>query len=485
MNYGSLYLAYKVNDVYGKKENCMKRKSACIVMLLVCVSLLFAGGAAESKKDTPLKDASVYQVAEVAKYIDDDPSSITGTVRFWTAFKGDAGMNDIITAFNKVYPNIKVELNTYSNNSNGNVGVDTALMAGDKIDVLHTFGLNNTTRRWQNDLFIDLSKRLAADGLDVKKEWGSDAYTYEGKYYTIPMGGLSNYVAINMKEWNKANLGKLPTEWTWDEYLEASRKMTHGEGASKVYGGSDYHSINYFAYPLRQMKGYDVYYKEDGTSNFDDPEFLKALKREIMAEQQEKIWFPLTVYRSDSMQAQMTYTTGQVASIVMPNVLRFIRDTKTYPVDWITGFAPYPVEEKGQPNYMAGVSIYSHAGICKGTKNFEAAYAFLKFFSTYGSINLVSAGHMPTWKGTNLENAVQVIFGSREKADKIVDVPSMLKVVFDYSSPSYIENNTKAYSEIESLINQYVLDAHNGKLTPEQALEQLKIEADEAIKNAE
>ena len=171
-----------------------------------------------------------------------------------------------------------------------------------------------------------------------------------------------------MDDWRKAGYTDLPKEWTWDEYLEASKKMTVGEGDKKIYGGSDYHSINYFTYPVRQVKGYDAYYKDDGTSNFDDPLMLEALKREIKAEVTDKIWFPLTVYRSDSIQSQVVYCNHQVASVIIPNVIRFIRDTKKYPVTWQTGFAPYPVEKKGQKNYLAPVSVFSHGLLAKHFK---------------------------------------------------------------------------------------------------------------------
>jgi multiple sugar transport system substrate-binding protein len=464
----------------------MKKILSVLSIALFCASMVFAGGAQEAQPATATKGETAPKTAVAAtpKYLEDNPTAITGTVKFWTAFKGSQGMDDLIAAFNKVYPNVKVELNSYSNNSNGNVGVDTALMAGGKIDVLHTFGQNNTFRRLQNSLFLDITDKLASDGLDVKKEWGSDKYAYEGRYYTIPLGGLSNYIAINMDEWHAAGYTALPTEWTWDEYLEASKKMTHGEGDKKVYGGSDYHSVNYFAYPVRQVKGYDAYYKDDGTSNFDDPLMLEALKREIQAEQVDKIWFPLTVYRSDSIQSHMVYCNHQVASVIMPNLVRFIRDPK-YAVSWQTGFAPYPVEKKGQTNYMAPVAIFSHAGIAKDCKDVDAAWAFLKFFATYGDIYLVPAGHMPTWKKTDLDNAMNIIFGSEAEAKKLVDIDSFKRVVFNYSGDSYVETNSTAITDIEKIVNQYILDAHAGKISPEDALKQIKVEADQAIKDAQ
>lgn len=465
----------------------MKRKLVSVLCVFALVATLWANGTVETTESPnvqTLPQPTSEKKSDKPKYIEDNPESITGTVRFYTAFKGSAGMDDMIAEFNKIYPNIKIELNAYSNGSDGNIGIDTQLIAGGSIDVLHTFGLPNTRRRWENDLFLDLTDYLSKDNLDVKKEWGTDRYKYNNRYYSVPMGGLAYYIAINMDDWHKAGYTDLPKEWTWDEYLEASRKMTSGEGQTKVYGGSDNHPIVYVSYPERQVKGYDAYYKDDGTSDFDNPEYLKALYRKIDAEK-EGIWFPSKTYVFDKINHQTTYCGHQVASVVSNNLVRFLRDTKKYPVSWVTGFAPYPVEEKGQVNHLGSVVTFSHLAITKDCKNVPAAYAFLKFFATYGGIYLVPAGHMPTWTGTDLDNAINVIFGSKENAEKIVDVPSLLNTLFHFSEDAYYETNSTGISDVESLLIDYTLDAVSGKKTPEEAMKELKIQADKAIKDAE
>ena len=221
-------------------------------------------------------------------------------------------MDALIADFNKTYPNIEVTLNTYSNNSDGNLAVNTAIMGGE-VDVLASFGLNNTYKRWENGLFLDLTDKCEADGIDLLEQWAFDCYKYGGRIYTFPCGGLSTYIAINMTAWNEAGLGELPTEWTWDEYLDACKKMTKvaADGTVEVYGGSDYHSIQYFLYPYVQQTGGDMYYSVDGkTSSYDDPRSVKGFERELQAELVDKIWFPKAVYRADNQQAQMTFCHG-------------------------------------------------------------------------------------------------------------------------------------------------------------------------------
>lgn len=418
--------------------------------------------------------------------LEDDPASISGTVRWWMPFKGSQGMDALIAEFNETYPNITVELTTYNNNADGNMAVNTAIMAGE-VDVLASFGLNQAYQRWENALYVDITDRCEEEGIDLVANWGSDAYTYDGAIYSFPCGGLSYYIAINMTAWNEAGLGDLPTEWTWDEYLEACRKMTklNDDGTVAVYGGSDYHSNNYFTYCNGQVVGSNAYYdNETGKSAFDSEEIIKALQREYDAEIVEKIWFPKAVYRADNLQAQQTFVPGTTASTVTPNIVRFLADRENYPTDYITGFAPWPVEEKGQTNYMSGVAPFSHAGICIGCKDEDAAWAFLKWYSTYGVKYLVAAGHQPNWRGSDSAEALTLLYGSEEEAAKLVDVESFKRVVGVSTNPFYYEDNLTAYSELNSILVEYSMYALNDTMSPEEAMTEAARLANEAIANA-
>ena len=452
-------------------KNTWQKSVALILCLTTLLLALPLAGLTEQGDAGP--DITSWILAE-------DPASIQGEVRFWIPFKGNQGMDDMIAEFNAVYPNIKVALTTYNNNSDGNLSVNTALMSGE-IDVLASFGLSNAYKRWENGLYMDLTPYVEKYGINFVDNWGSDVYKYDGTYYTLPCGGLSYYVSINMTDWNAAGLGELPTEWTWDEYLAASAAMTKGEGDARVYGGSDYHSQNYFTYTWYQVYGKNQYYGEDGLANFTDPLIVNSLKREIKAEQEDKIWYPLTSYRADNLQTQNVFTSHTSASAISPNMVRFIRDTDTYPLDWITGFAPWPVEEKGQENYMSGVSIFSHAGIAANCRNEEAAWCFLSWYATYGSRYLICAGHQSTWKGTDVNGLVDLVFGSEERAKELVDVESFKRCVVNYSNPSYVDTILTAYAEVNSALNEYTMYAHQGTMTPEDAMAEAKKLADEAI----
>ena len=137
----------------------MKRSTAILIVLVMLTSCALA--VAEGTPNTEL----------------------TGEIKFFTAFAGANGTDAMIAEFNKLYPNVTVNFEVYKNDVDGNVGLDTAIMAGDQVDVFLSFGVSNTAKRWQNGLLMDLTDRLAADGLDLVENWGTDAYKYNDRVY--------------------------------------------------------------------------------------------------------------------------------------------------------------------------------------------------------------------------------------------------------------------------------------------------------------
>ena len=421
--------------------------------------------------------------------IDEDPTAVSGTVNFYIPFKGSQGMDAMIAAFNEIYPNVEIKLNTYSNNSDGNASVNTAILGGE-VDVLASFGLHTTDKRWEAGLFYDLTDLVEEYGIDLVEHWGTDAFQKDGTIYTFPSGGLCYYITVNLDAWEAAGLGELPLDgWTWDEYLAASKAMTeyNEDGSVAVYGGSDYHSVNYFTYAVAQVVGKDHYYNAEGMANFDSDAFLKALQREYDAELVDKIWYPKAIYRGDNIQAQQSFLQDQMCnSEVTCNQIRFMADRANYGTDWKVGFLPYPVEEEGQTNYMSGITPFSHSGLCidETDEDFDAAWAFLRWYSTYGVAYLVAAGHQPNWKGTSDLDPLVLLFGSEEEAAKYMDVESFRAVVGRVDLPAFVELKLTAYSKISSILNEYVMYALNGQMTPEEALAEAAKLANEEIKNA-
>lgn len=402
----------------------------------------------------------------------DANTDLQGKVRFVTAYKESQGMGDLIAEFNQIYPNIEVELIQIGNTDDGNIKIDTMLMA-DEIDVLASFTTARTLGRI--DSLVDLRPYLEAEGIDMAKEWGSEV-EIGGGLYGIPFDGLNYFIAVNMGKWNEAGLGELPTSWTWDEYLDACRAMTK----DGVYGGSDYHNKDSFEYAVRQQLGADMYFGEDGMTNFTENDaWTTAINRKILAENEEKIWKSLVDYNGDGSKSQDLFMNGEVASFVTCNVWRFIVDLEQYPHDFKVGFVPYPTVNAGDTPYLAGPTLFAYACISKSCPNFDAAWAFVKFITEEGDKYLLKAGHLPTWTSTNTDDAVTLIFGDMDNAEKLIDVDSFKSVVLNLNGQSYLDSIV--YSEFAGIEKEVIMYIMSGEMTVEEGLQEMKDRCDEAI----
>lgn len=433
---------------------------------------------------TPTKEATPENVAPNAEpvYIAENAQELTGEITFYTAFAGENGTDALIAEFNEYYPNVTVNYEVYKNSGDGNVGLDTAMMAGGQVDVILSFGVANTADRWENGMLMDLTDRLAADNLDLVTEWSTDAYTFNDKVFAFPSGGLSVYVAINMDKWEAAGLGDLPTAWTWEEYLDACEKLTEKDGSGKVtvHGGSDFNQIDYWTYAVRQAKGMNVFYNNDGLSDFDNPLFAEALQREVDAAA-DGTWYGKATYQSDSTRSRNMFLEGTNATTIESILTRYITGVDH---DFKIAYAPYPTFEKGQTNYMAGSNPNSFVAVAANTANPDAAYAFAKFAATYGNKYMFAAGHATTWSGVNPDEIIECVFGSKEEAEKWIDIDTFTKYVIANGEPAYSEDYIAAYAEIQSIVDEYTMYVLNGEMTVADALANMKELADEAIEDA-
>lgn len=469
----------------------MKKLLALLLVAMMVISMFAACNNTPTPTEPP-QDTEPSKEAESSNnestpsgdpiYIAENAKDLTGEITFYTAFAGENGTQALIDEFNTYYPNVKVSFEVYKNDANGNVGLDTAMMAGGQVDVILSFGVANTSERWENGMLMDMTDRLAADNLDLVTEWGTDAYTYNDKVFAFPSGGLSVYVAINMDKWEAANMGELPTAWTWDEYLEACEKLTEkdADGNVTVHGGSDFNQIDYWTYAVRQAKGKNVFYNAEGLSDFDNPLFAEALQREVDAAA-AGTWYGKATYQSDSTRSRNMFLGGTNATTIESILTRYITSVEH---DFKIAYAPYPTFEKGQTNYVGGSMPNSFVAVASNTAYPDAAYAFAKFAATYGNKYMFAAGHATTWTGVVADEILECVWGSKEEAEKWIDTESFTKYVIANGEPAYSEDYIVAYAELQALVDEYTMYVVNGEMTVEEALAEMKELGDEAINDA-
>lgn len=165
--------------------------------------------------------------------------------------------------------------------------------------------------------------------------------------------------------------------------------------------------------------------------------------------------------------------------------LIFTRYITTTDTSFKIGYAPYPVNAKGETNYMGGAIPNSFVGVASNAKDQDAAYAFAKFCATYGNKYMYAAGHASRWSGVNPEEVLDVVFGSRAEAEKKIDVDSFITNVIAVGQPAYTEDYIVAFAEIQSIIDEYSQYVFTGEMTVDEAVVKMKKLADDAIKSAQ
>ncbi|MCU6712940.1 extracellular solute-binding protein [Paenibacillus sp. J5C_2022] len=403
-------------------------------------------------------------------------------ITWWAAWNEADGPADIIKEFNKKYPHIEIEYVKFSNNDEGNVKIDTSLLAGLEIDVLMNFGLPRFIPRAEKGLLLDLTEYIQRDKLNMEEEFGSSVNTTDGKYFGLPASSLSNVVYFNETMLEAAGL-QVPAEWTLEDYKEYARKMTSGEGANKIYGASDYAYVGlyYWTMPARGLLGDNAWFKSDNEANFDHPVYKRALEFKYNLENVEKIQFPYTEFKASKTLAEELFVQGKVAMTAGSNSLtRFLKNEKDYPHDFRTTIAPLPMLDRDQDiNYNKGLYPFSYLAINAKTKEKEASWTFAKWLATEGSIFLAKVGHIPSWTKTDKNALADAMLGPN--ADKIMDVEAFKNVLLDYDSPAYKDTRLKAYSEVNAIIQgeaeKYLFD----QISLDEAIANMKKNADDAL----
>lgn len=86
--------------------------------------------------------------------------------------------------------------------------------------------------------------------------------------------------------------------------------------------------------------------------------------------------------------------------------------------------------------------------------------------------------------GTEAGSAVELIYGSKEEAEKWIDVESFTRVVGNPENPAYYEDQLAGYSEVNDALTEYTMYALNGEMSVEEAMAEATKIADDAIKAA-
>ncbi|MBP1995977.1 ABC transporter substrate-binding protein [Paenibacillus eucommiae] len=390
------------------------------VMGVLCVMLIvLAAACGKSADPAPTGTASS----------PDSGTEVKETTIRMAAWYPEDKIAPVLAEYEKQHSGIKIEYVELVDNEASDEAMkklDMLVASGDDLDVALLPGVTDYSKRAGLNLLAPLNDLIKEEGLTLSDEYTVDT-AIGGNYYALPDTFENYFVLLNKDMLDAANL-PVPTEWTWDDYLEYSKKLTSGTGPAKVYG-------TYFhTWPMYWQLGLMNQSKEnnlvnDGKVKIDSAEVRKSLEIRYQAEYTDQSAVPYADTISQKLAYRPVYFTQKAAMIVSGNwMITDAGGTKEFPATFTTAFAPMPSNVKGEPS---GVSLANgnYMGILAKSKKQKEAYDFIRWYTTKGEEmkNVYSA-----WKKQDVDQLIKAVKEKALSPDKI-----------DAESLSYVIKNSK------------------------------------------
>jgi multiple sugar transport system substrate-binding protein len=342
----------------------MRRISSTVVAILLLGVLAGCGGSGSSGSSAPAKPHQISGSVIVA-----EPGDNPGDI---------ALRRQLAAAFMKQNPGTKVKILIIPA-TNYDQKVETMIAGGQAPDI---FG--------SGDVQIPniVSKHFALDLMPYVKRDNyslSDFYpqVIQGLTFQNQLVGLTDnwdtqVMYYNATMFQRAGVSPPTSDWTWDDFLSAARRLTSGSGSSKTYGAA---FDNWFAPYYDQIWewGGEPYGADGKSCGLDSPQSIAAFQSIVDL---YKSGDSPTPSQFSNQGAEQLFLGGHVGMLIgegrwaaydMRDVNRFL---------WKV--APIPKGPAGRANFF-------HLGmfaIARTSKNPEAAWAFLKYMVSPQGIKL-------------------------------------------------------------------------------------------------
>jgi multiple sugar transport system substrate-binding protein len=349
-------------------------------------------------------------------------------VKVWGGVPAENGPQAAVDAFNAEFKDkgIQAEYTRFVNDTNGNLQLETNLLSGDSVDVYMNYSFSNLTKRKESGLALELDPLIAKDKFDIAGFGeGVKQNLVGGKNYGFPTtnNGAAYCVMINKNMFDAAGI-PIPTKWTYSQFREIAKKLTKGEGANKIYGAF-FNTGQFIDAPLFHdlVLGPDWRYGPNAKSSRynQEPAVKEAIQFAVDIMNTDKSAPSHVDTVTQKLTQEGMFLSGRAAMTFGAWIVRNVKDTKNFPHDFVTAFAPYPVSDRYEAKYNSG-NFGDIMSINPKSKNIAAAWEYIKWYSTKGIVAMAGGGRLGLYKSLD-QNALTASFLTG--GEKVLDAPSL------------------------------------------------------------
>ncbi|MDF2648952.1 MAG: transporter substrate-binding protein [Paenibacillus sp.] len=396
-------------------------------------------------------------------------------LKWWGGVPEESGPGDVVLAWNKQNPDIQVEYVRYVNDDAGNTKLDTALLSqSDAPDIVVSHSDTALSKRHKAGMLEPLDEFIDKQKFNVASIIGIENINkFDGKVYYLPGSTGMNGVLFNKNALDEIG-EKVPTSWTWNDFAVLATKLNKPDRKGAFVSPS-FDPIA--TYVLSMSKPIDPFFSSDGMSNFNHPAVQKGL--ELQKDLQDKgVMVKWSEAIANKLSPQNELLTNKAAMVYGGTyMVRYLKDLKSFPRDFVVAFAPEPQFEKGTNINLAGLGDFM--SINKLSPNKDASFKFIAWYLTEGNMHLVSGGRIPSNKTADMEKLTAQLIGETNNKIDQESLKNLLKGNYTFVK----RTNVKALPELNKIFKEEAEKFMMNVQPLDQTMSKLKSRADEVIKS--
>lgn len=315
---------------------------------------------------------------------------------------GDSALDAIISAYYARYPNDRVEKVSFQPTPGRNfTDYIRTKLAEEAVDVVIGFTIADLVK---DGLVLPLDPFIQKSNFDLKPLGPTlDNLRIDGKLYDLPYIVQPQVLVINRDVFKKAGVPEPQVGWTWDQFRETARRLTSGEGDTKVWGFTSTFGSNMVSMYVNQVsEPNSLYYLNEAglkgalqlfsTMIFSDKSMPPEPKRELNSTA------PIMM-RDDFRRGKSAMSMEFIGNLAFLSMAMSGPNGAKLDVD----VAPVPVVPGGKPFSFASPQTFA---ISAKSKSPEAAWRFLQFAAgPEGAAALARHGTVPVYSTPEVKKA--------------------------------------------------------------------------------